>query len=107
MQPRGMEGVALAQLSLYAFLATIVAGVFGGILFLLGQDPASGAGWNGLYSESAQSLLLFAAIVNVISVFSGTIAWVGRGRDCPWVVLGVLLFLASLFVGLQELRVGY
>ena len=102
----GIEGVALAELSLNSFLATIASGVIAGLLFVLGHDAHGGPDL-GLVLGAAAVMLLFAALVNSISLFCGTVAWVGRGRECPWVFLNGILFLLTIFAALQQFRVGY
>ncbi len=109
MHRTGFDGVVLAKFSLYTFLGTMATAVGAGILAVLSLDAGliGNHGATSALRGVVRVLLLGAAILNGLALFTGTLAWRGRGHECPWILINGALFLGTILFGFHYFRVGY
>jgi hypothetical protein len=83
-------------LSLRTFKATVYCVIVGILMIIAIPNPGFPSA-NGpsvrIIGISGLALLGIGAIVNLVSLVSGAIAWMKGARRCPWIFLSALVFL--------------
>ncbi len=90
---------SLRTISLRTFKATVYCAIAGIVMLIAVPNPGFRAATDPtvrINGTSGFALLGIAAITNLVSLLSGTVAWMKGSRRCPWIFACALVLLVPV-----------
>ena len=89
----------LRKLSWRMFMATFIFGVIGILVIIAIPNPSFSDNSDltvHVLATTGFGLVGIAMITNLVSLFSGTIAWFKGTRHCGWIIISATIFIIPL-----------